>query len=150
MDCPQGDSVSGINGDLLVSLCQCWACQDCCCQSPSPCSKPLLTLVSMKTLKLLSGVWLSVLWGSLLPSLVDPGATGFCLSSQSFSVSRAWGLILNVIVPFIWFFCSFFTHGHGVTFSDKLILLLMGVQHQLWFGFLIGEKMSTHPSTTSP
>ena len=58
---------------------------------------------------------------------------------------RIWGLILNVIVPFLPFCCSFFTCGHGVSFLDRF-------QHSpvdgcsadsCDFGFLTGEDEHT-------
>ena len=120
------------------------ACQDCCCQSPSPCGRPLLTLPPQETLKHSQVGLAQCLVGITAPFSGGPWChqVWFVFSKL---LCRIWGLILNVIVPFLPFCCSFFTRGHGLSFLDRF-------QHSpvdgcsadsCDFGFLTGEDEHT-------
>ena len=67
----------------------CLASQDCCCQSPCPCCRPLLTCASSGDTQRL--VWLSLLWRSMLLSL-GPDAHKV-LFVRSKHLWWLWGLI---------------------------------------------------------
>ena len=81
----------GVNGDLLQEgLCH---NQVCCTQGPCPCGRPLLTCTSTGDTQTLKGRSGSVSVGS-------PGGHKV-LSEPSKCVWWVWGLILNIILPFL-------------------------------------------------
>ena len=89
-------------------------------------------------------IWLSLLWGSLLPSL-GPGAQKV-LFTPSKCLWQVWGLILNVILsllPSCWDFS--FALGHGVSFFGELQLSPVdGCSAAICnFGVLAGEDECT-------
>ena len=89
----------------------CCVTQLCCIQSPSPCSRPLLTSTSMGDSQTLKGRSGSVSVGSLGPGVHK------ALFEPSEHLWWVWGLILNMILPLLpscWGFS--FALGRGVSF----------------------------------
>ena len=93
----------------------CCVTQLCCIQSPSPCSRPLLTSTSMGDSQTLKGRS-----GSVSVRTLGPGAHKL-LFEPSEHLWRVWGLILIVVLPLLlscWGFS--FALGCGVSFFGAI------------------------------